>query len=368
MKRDDNTEEGEKSDHSRSQLYLIVASVLVIIVMGFVLVRLLKKGPEPESAATSAPAQQSVAPSPVPKDEITSLDNAAPVAAAKPKKTEARPAPPSPPVPAITQAPPPAPAPRAVAPKTSPQKDTPIIPAPMVFAPKTSPQKEAPKAPAPATAVLDGAPVPRASAPAPVKPTAPVKPKVKTAKVVRHIKPMPSHKKVVDVQAEKPRHAAEHLRAKAPEPAKPAPAENTAETLSKKPDEGSFVSEAVRPPPEPFVPVTPSGTAAQSAGPEAGPEKQKPEARTGSEEAKTPKPEFTLLVKTFKAEAEAKDYVQELKKKGYKSFLFKKETTKFTWYNVMAGGFADRDAADKAAEDFLGKEDVRAVVQPYPEQ
>lgn len=330
MKRDDNTEEGEKSDHSRSQLYLIVASVLVIIVMGFVLVRLLKKGPEPESATTSAPAPQAVAPPPVPKNEITSLDNAAPVAPvapAKPKTTEVRPAPP---VPAVPQAP--------------------------------------PSAPAPGGAGLDGATVQRASALAPAKPTAPVKPKVKTAKVVRHIQPKPSHKKVVDVQAEKPRRAAEHLRAKASEPAKPAPVENSAETLSKKPDEGSFVSEPVRPPPEPFVPVTPSGTAAQSAAPEAQTEKQKPEAGAGSEEAKAQKPGFTLLVKTYKAEAEARDYVQELKKKGYKSFLFKKETTKFTWYNVMAGGFADREAADKAAEDFLGKEDVRAVVEPYPGQ
>jgi len=362
MKRDDNTEEGEKSGNSRSQLYLIVASVLVIIVMGFVLVRLLKKGPEPElkpeSAGTSATAQQVLAPPPVPEKAITSLDNAAPAApaapaaVAKPKKTEAHPAPAAPPVPAISQAPPPAPAPRAVAPKSSPQKDV-------------------KKAPAPAGAGLDGTHVPRASAPASAKP------KVKTAKEVRRVKAKPSHKKVVDVQAEKPRHAAEHLRARAsepakpaaiPAPAKPAPSENSAETLSKKPDEGSFVSEAVRPPPEPFAPVTPSETAAPSAVSEAKPEKQKPEARTGSEEAKAPAPEFTLLVKTFKGEAEAKDYVQELKKKGYKSFLVKKETTKFTWYNVMAGEFADREAADKAAEDFLGKEDVRAVVQPYPEQ
>lgn len=359
MKRDEITEEGEKSDNSRSQLYLIVASVLVIVVLGFVLVRLLKKGPEPESAATSAPAQQAVAPPPVPNNEITSLENAAPAPAAKPKKTEARPATP---VPAISQAPPPAPAPRAVAPKTSPQKDTPIIPAPMVFAPKTQPQRDTPKAPAPTGAGLDGTQVPRALAPASVKP------KVKTAKEVRRVRAKPSHNKVVDVQAEKPRHAAEHLRAKAPEPAKPAPSEHSAETLSKKPDDDSFVSEVVRPPPEPFTPVTPSETSAQSAAPEAKPEKQKPEARTGSEEAKAPKPEFSLLVKTFKGEAEAKDYVQALKKKGYKSFLVKKETTKFTWYHVMAGGFADREAADKAAEDFLGKEDVRAVVQPYPEQ
>ncbi len=370
MKRDDSTEEGDESDNSRSQLYLIVASVLVIVVMGFVLVRLLKKGPEPElkpeSADTSAPAQQVLAPPPVPEKAITSLDNAAPAAPAtpaKPKKTEAHPAPPLPP---ISQAPPPAPAPRAVAPKTPPQTHALTTPAPIVFPPKTTTQKDAAKVAAPARTGLDGAPVPRASAPAPVKPTATAKPKVKAVKVVRRVKAKPSHKKVVNVQAEKPRRAAEHLRAKASEPAKPAPSENPAETLSKKPDEGAFVSEAVRPPPEPFAPVTPSGTAAPSAAPEAKPEKQKPEARVASEEAKAPKPEFTLLVKTFKAEAEAKDYVQELKKRGYKSFLFKKETTKFTWYNVMAGEFADREAADKAAEDFLGKEDVRAVVQAYP--
>ncbi|MBI3582021.1 MAG: SPOR domain-containing protein [Nitrospinae bacterium] len=367
MKRDDLTEEGEKPDNPRSQLYLIVASALVIVVLGFVLVRLLKKGPEPEPAATSAPAPQAVEPPPVPKNEMTSLDNAAPAAPAAPttpKKPEARPAPPAPTptVPAISKASPPAPIARAVEPKTSPQRNAPITPAPMVFPPKTQPQKDAPKAAAKAETGLDGAPVPRPSAPASVKP------RVKTAKDVERVKPRLARDKEVDVRAEKPRHAAKHPTAKASEPAKPAPSKKSAETLSKKPDEGSFVSEAVRPPPEPFASVAPPATAAQSAASNAEPERQKPEGPTGSEKAKAPKPGFTLLVKSFKGEAEAKDYAQALKKKGYKSFMVKNETTKFTWYQVMAGEFSDREAADKAAEDFLAKEDVRAAVQAYPER
>jgi cell division septation protein DedD len=298
MKRDKSPEGEEKQDLSRSQLYLIGASIVVILVLAFALVRLLKKEPQPEQQAATqqAPVEPlAKAPQPAGNEEIKKLEQELPKQAQPEKVEQPRPA---------------------------------VPPAPASKAQATPPQAVAPQA-------------------ATVHETTPVKtskPKVKSAKAVHRTKAKPLHKQV-DVKAKKSKVVAEHHAAPAqkPEPQK----------LSKKPDEGSFVSEAVQTPPVPFVDVTPAV--------ETKPE-PKPEA------PKHVKPEFTVYVKTFKGQADAKEYAQELLKKGYKPFLVKKETTKSTWFYVMAGEFANREAAQKFADDLAKHEGLPTAVQPYPQE
>ncbi|MBI3793979.1 MAG: SPOR domain-containing protein [Nitrospinae bacterium] len=406
MRKDLNLGEKETTDLSRAQLYLIGGSIAAIVVLSFLLVHLFKKTPqEPaqiQTAAVQQPAttdgKQAGAQGVESKDEIGKLEQSLPKQVQQPAKDGEK-----------NQKP----AEKKITENSTPQ-------------PKAAPQTDKTPAPKKQAAAVAGAPVKTdegtRAVPAkelgvnkntPASHVNNVKPPVKSAKAIHRIKTKPLNKQV-DVKAKKSRTSEEKVAAKKETPVKPsetsakseektakiaAPAPAPAEKLSKTPDKNAFVNEPVAPAPTPVTPVTatPEDTAktapttpkqnekpktpeeTSKTAPNAPQQNEKP--KTPDEAAKTaptaplqnekPKapaeenPEFTFMVKSYPTNAEADDFAKVLAQKGWKTRVLKKKTVKSVWYQVLVGGYPDRETAQKAASEFKEKEGLKAIVQRY---
>ncbi len=127
--------------------------------------------------------------------------------------------------------------------------------------------------------------------------------------------------------------------------------------LENKPGASSFSTE-IMPDTVPPAPVTIEAPAAPIP---AAPKAAEPKAA----EPAVAEPKFALLVETVASEADAKNRVAAIMKKGHQAYYLKKESTKNTWYRVMMGAYTTREEADAAAAEFGQKERIAAKVLPY---
>lgn len=65
---------------------------------------------------------------------------------------------------------------------------------------------------------------------------------------------------------------------------------------------------------------------------------------------------YTVQVKTFATEDEAKELENELKKKGYHAYTHTLARSRRTWFRVRVGGFKSRSKADEMARKLKDKE------------
>jgi cell division septation protein DedD len=342
MKKDEDNG-SETPDLSSAQLYIIAVSIIVIIVLSFAVMHFLKKEPSVEShpapsIALPPPPVEAPKATKLPeggsKEELATLEKALPKQVQEQKKEEPKP-------------------PAKVEVKEEKKEAKPLSPPAPPIVNKNIPavtEKVAPAQEEIKHKVKEKTVHKKAE-----------KPKVKTVGVIHRAKAVPLNKET-DVHSQKVKVAVKHKAGKeakkAPlrkhdEEAAPAPVEKV-ETLAKKPGANSFVSEPVKPPPAPYVPVEAPPVAVITSPPPA------PSAESG-----VAKPSFTVIVRTFPSESDAKDYTAQLSKKGYKSFFKKRETPKSTWYDVMVGEFADKETADKSAATISQNEGVKARVRPF---
>jgi cell division septation protein DedD len=188
---------------------------------------------------------------------------------------------------------------------------------------------------------------------------------VKKVKAIRHKKYVKAiHKKKMAMKVKKPKVASQPASTKK-EAVMPEPKPVKEPVLKSKPDSGSFATEAPQPAIVPPAPVTVAPAAPQPSAPAA----PKVAAPVPAAEPIAPmasaKPQFTVLTGIYAAEKEAKEHERELSQKGYHTYTVKIVGTKTTWYHVMAGEYANKEEAEKAAAGIAQKEGLRAKVQPY---
>ena len=361
---DDQGENPDKLNFSKTQLTVIVGSIAAIVVLALALGFLTKKDDaklEQQTKVEAPPAEKATEMPPLPdgakKEELSKLEGSLPKQVPQTpdeelkRKTENK-AGSEPQKPSETVA---VPAPAAPQ-KAAPQK------APALAAPAPSPgtivEKTASK---PASVIKEKSPTPEKGKKAKSR-----KPKKKRIRAI-HRKMQKPLKKHVDVQ-KKVKAASRRVAVKPgnePEKTLESPIKD-AETgkLENKPGALSFRTElkadalpsepvTVEPPPA----AEPKVVEAKAAEPKA----VEPKAAEPSAD----EPKFTLLAETVASEADAKSRVLALKKNGHPAYFLKMVTTKNTWYRVLSGAYATQEEADAAAAEFGRKEHTTAKVLPY---
>lgn len=358
---DDQGDNPDKLNFSKTQLTVIVGSIAAIVVLALALGFLTKKNEATleEQTNVEAPAAEQATEMPLPdgakKEELSKLEETLPKQVPQTpdeelkqkaeKKAEAvSPAPAVAPKSATAPAPV-SPAPATVAPKSAAPSAPPAPVAP-VPAPGTIVEKTAAK-PAAATAVEE-----KKADPKKEKKIKREKPKKKRVHA-RQRKTLEPLKKPVDVKKINVAPKAEPR--KEPKATREAPVNETKTgKLENKPGASSFSNE-VKPDAVPPAPVTVEVPTAAVPAPVA-PKAAEPD---------TVEPKFTILAETVASEADAKNRVASIKKSGHHAYYLKTVTTKNTWYRVMMGAYATREDADAAAAEFGQKERIAVKVLPY---
>lgn len=354
-KNDDQDQNPDKLNFSKTQLTVIIGSIAAIVVLALAVGFLTKKDDAQveEQAAVEAPPAEQATEMPLPdgakKEELSKLEGTLPKQVPltpeeelkqkaenkAEKKPEAAPQPAAPAAPATVAQPKaaaPAPAPGTIVEKTAPK------PSPAIEEKTAEPKKE--------------------------KKAKREKPKKKRVHAI-HRKTLEPLKKQLDVKKVNAAPKAEPR--KEPKETSEAPVKDAkAGKLENKPGPSSFrtrLPDTLRPT---AVAVEPSPAAKPDAiepGAAAPVTAEAPAAPTAAPEAVEPK--FTLLVETVAGEADAKSRVAALKKSGYQAYYLKTTTTKNIWYRVMTGAYATQEEADAAAAEFGQKERTTAKVLPY---
>ena len=76
-------------------------------------------------------------------------------------------------------------------------------------------------------------------------------------------------------------------------------------------------------------------------------------------------PKFAVQVGSFPSEARAKMLARELKGKGYNSYVKKVVRTRAVWYRVRVGAFSDRWQAEKSVGELKKKEGLEGLIVAY---
>ena len=76
-------------------------------------------------------------------------------------------------------------------------------------------------------------------------------------------------------------------------------------------------------------------------------------------------PKFAVQVGSFPSEAKANMLVRELKGKGYNSYVKKVVRTRAVWYRVRVGAYADRWQAERGAGDLKKNEGLEVLIVAY---
>ncbi|MBI5637756.1 MAG: SPOR domain-containing protein [Nitrospinae bacterium] len=355
-KNDDQDQNPDKLNFSKTQLTVIIGSIAAIVVLALAVGFLTKKNDAQveEQAAVEAPPAEQATEMPLPdgakKEELSKLEGTLPKQVPltpeeelkqkaehkAEKKPEAAPQPvPAAPVPAAQpKAAAPAPAPGAIVEKTAPK------PSPAIEEKSAEPKKE--------------------------KKAKREKPKKKRVHAIHRKTPEPL-KKQLDVKKVNAAPKAEPR--KEPKETGEAPVQDTkAGKLENKPGPSSFrtrLPDTLRPMTvavEPSPDAKPDAIEPGAAAPVTAEAPAKPAPAAAPEAAE---PKFALLAETVASEADAKSRVAALKKSGYQAYYLKTVTTKNTWYRVMAGAYATQEEADAAAAEFGRKEHAKAKVLPY---
>lgn len=407
---DDQGENPDKLNFSKTQLTVIVGSIAAIVVLALALGFLTKKNQAKldEQATVEAPPAEQATEMPLPegakKEELSKLEETLPkqvpqtpdeeLKAKAEKKTEAAST-----APAATEkgVAAPTPAPGTITEKT-PSKPVAAAPAP------SAPQKSV-AAPAPASGTITektpskpvaaapvaaasqkGAATPALVPAATIEKTSPKaapavtekSAKPKKEKKAKHEKPKkkrvyPRSRKALKplqkkVDIKKINVAPKAEPRKEPKKIIQTPVnDGKAGKLENKPTASSFSSE-IKPdtlPPAPATveaPVAPAPVTAKATEPKAVEPKA---AEQKAVEPKAAEPKYTLLAETVASEADAKSRVAALKKSGYQAYYLKTVTTKNTWYRVMLGAYPAKEEADAAAAEFAQKEHSTAKILPY---
>ncbi len=340
---DDQGDNPDKLNFSKTQLTVIVGSIAAIVVLALALGFLTKKNEATleEQTNVEAPAAEQATEMPLPdgakKEELSKLEETLPKQVPQTpdeelkQKAEKK---------AEAVSPAPAVAPKSAAPSAPP---APVAPVP---APGTIVEKTAAK-PAAATAVEE-----KKADPKKEKKIKREKPKKKRVHA-RQRKTLEPLKKPVDVKKINVAPKAEPR--KEPKATREAPVNETKTgKLENKPGASSFSNE-VKPDAVPPAPVTVEVPTAAVPAPVA-PKAAEPD---------TVEPKFTILAETVASEADAKNRVASIKKSGHHAYYLKTVTTKNTWYRVMMGAYATREDADAAAAEFGQKERIAVKVLPY---
>lgn len=351
---DDQGDNPDKLNFSKTQLTVIVGSIAAIVVLALALGFLTKKNEaklEEQTKVEAPPAEQATEmplPDGAKKEELSKLEGTLPKQVPQTpdeelkqkaeKKAEAVPQ---------KSAAAPVPAPPAAA---APQKDaaTPAAPAPSTGA---IIEKTAPK---PAVKIEEK------TEPKEVKKAKHEKAKKKRVyprqrKTLEPLQKQVNVKKINAAPKAEPRKAAK-VTGEAPVSGA------VTGKLENKPGASSFSTE-IKPDTMPPAPATVEAPAPPIPAPPipAAPKPAEPKAA----EPAVAEPKFALLVETVASEADAKNRVAAIMKKGHQAYYLKKETTKNTWYRVMMGAFATKEEADAAAAEFSQKERTTAKVLPY---
>ncbi len=347
---DDHGENPDKLNFSKTQLTVIIGSIVAIVVLALVLGFLTKKNQatvEEQAKIESTPVEPATELPPADgtkKEELSKLEETLPKQVpqtpadelkqkAEKKAEAASPAPATPPPAAQKEVAPPSiatPAPGAIIEKTAPK------PTPKVEEKKPEPAKE--------------------------KKARHEKPKKKKVHEPKH-KALAPHKKQVDVKKinvapKVAKHKEQKETAAAPvndaKPSQPARSQQPAQVRV-----SSFTTEITPStvPPAPATVEVPAKAAPSPAAPKV------EEAKIA--EPKAAEPKFTLFTETVASEADAKSRVAALKQSGYQAYYQKKVSTKNTWYHIMSGTYATREEADAAADEFGRKEHATVKVLPY---
>lgn len=354
---DDQGDNPDKLNFSKTQLTVIVGSIAAIVVLALALGFLTKKNDATleEQTNVEAPPIEQATEMPLPdgakQEELSKLEGALPKQVPQtPDEEELK---------------------QKAEKKAETASPTPVSPVPAAPlksevspAPATPPKGAAAPIPAPSTPV-PGAIVEKTAS----KPIAKImeeKAEPKKEKKAKHEKP--KKKRVYPRQRKTAQPLQKHVDVKkmnaAPkaeprkEPAKTGDAQvNDAKAgkLENKPGASSFSTE-IKPDAVPPAPATVEVPAAPVASKVVEPLAAEPQAV---------EPKFTLLAETVASEADAKSRVTALIKNGHQAYYLKKATTKNTWYRVMTGAYATREEADAAAAEFGQKERTTVKVFPY---
>lgn len=285
----------------------------------------------PAPAITRAPAANTANPAP------ESLIARAPAAAtpALPVPPPAAPAP-TPPAGAAPMAPPPAlkaPEPPALPPTAAPASTARPAPVAKLAEPPHAapPPAQTAAAPAPAAPPPPAAPAPKAVEPAPAKPAEPPTAKAETGALQAMLAPPKDPREPV----KRPPPPAKPAEVKAPEPKAPEP----------KPA-------AVA---KPLAPATGTLTVPIQSTPAAQPPAA-PTASSAASDDAVPSGRYSVQVGSYQVAENAAIQVQKLKKSGYAAFgLDWTDSANKTWHVVRVGGYADKAAAQRAADDLKAK-------------
>jgi hypothetical protein len=155
----------------------------------------------------------------------------------------------------------------------------------------------------------------------------------------------------------------------AAQPKTPAPAAAPAKAPATEPKPSDAPA-----PPQAAQPKTPAPAAAPAKAPATEPKPSDAPAPPQAAQPKTPAPAaapakaedspYTVQLGAFNDLKQAKELQAELQEKGHVSFLFQWTSADFRrWYAVRVGGFADLDAAVKAAKEFRLRDQMLALVR-----
>lgn len=294
---------------SRTQLYLVVGSILAIAVLAFSLGHLVTRESTPTSEE-AARLESSGLPESEVLEEMKRLEQRLNVGGEKPDKTESK------------------------------KEDKPANE-------KTAPvgEKEAVKQ----EIVISEKPVLQSNG----KPI-----KVKTIETIERVVQTPIEK-AVRIKAYKPITRTGPITAARVSPAIPAEVEEPNKQVVPVEQVGSdriTVVETVREPPIAPLAVEPE---------QKKPDRQLAEIKLKERPTVASVPKFAVQVGSFPSEAKAKMLVRELKGKGYNSYLKKVVRTRAIWYRVRVGAYADRWMAEKGAGDLKKKEGLEGLIVAY---
>lgn len=343
---DDQGENPDKLNFSKTQITVIVGSIAAIVVLALALGFLTKKDDaklEQQTNVEVSPAENATEMPPLPddakKEELSKLEGSLPKQV--PQATDEAPE---------QKVPNKAEGEAAKMPEAAPQP-APAVAQPASAAPQKAPAPAAP-APSPGAIIEKTAPKPGAAGikEKSVKPKKETKakrekPKKKRVYPRRRKAAEPLHKQV-DVK--KIHIAPKAEPRKEPKETGEAPIKDgKTGKLENKPGVLSFRTE-IKPDTLPPAPVTVEAVAEPK-----------------SVEPSAAEPKFTVLAETVAGEDDAKNRVAALKKNGHPAYHLKMVTTKNTWYRVLSGAYATREEADAAAAELGQKEQIPVKVLPY---